>query len=469
MLLLALAPTAVAEDASYRCAHALTCGGANGHTFTEGARFPFSEDISTPTSTPIARVTISGPSAEWTVLQSGCTEMTRNTNIVAAEAFNTRLLGYLRIDDAIATAGTRYEVQFTIDGNPYGWYIRAFRGMLPQGDHFAAVAANLPAGPHSFEIRARMLDRGSLTFGQQFTTSMGAPAHLPIAGKTSLQPIQVGAQWTPISETVTFFADEPVDLFPSAYFQFDSGIADQQISVGFSLDGQHAERTSEIAVPQFMPDGVNILDHIAHVSAGIHTLTLWAVDRDGGSVSLAAREVSLIGYPVAEPFSAPPILVDAAADDEVLVDSFTKDGQPRFEGDVCGAWTKVLEFDVPAVSGPGAGAFNYTGDGYFELRGRNDGEWSNTAAQMAVEVTPHEQNPFVVDFHYVEFSVPEKRGEMYFYIDAMLWGAGVDQTVRLWIRKENGCGRGGPGSFRIGKRHVALKLIPSADVSCYVR
>lgn len=455
--------------AQVKCSSPTTCGGSNGHNLTENSLYPFSEDISTTTSAPIGDpVTIYGPTSDWTIVQTGCQAMSPSqTNIVAGGSFNARLLGYLRIDATSVSLGAQYEVQFLVDGVAHGWYVRAYQGMLPQGDHFNVAVANLSSGNHVFQIQARLLGSGWITFGQQYITSIGAPSSYPAVSESNPNEFTVNGTWQQASDTITFSNTEPIDIFPQAYFQMDSGTAGDWMSFGFSLDGATSVHTSDFAAPPYYRDGINVFDHLINVPAVTpgtnHTLSFWLIDRNGNTMNIRNRQIELVAFPAASAVSSDPIMKDGIDTTQITVDS-SNPTQPQPTSNIndgCGGWTQLLEFTIPAVSGN----FNWTGDGFVELLGRQSGDWSDTQAQLAIELVTG--TGVGTDVHWVQLSVPQNRGEVYFYADAMLWGNGSGQTARLWMRKTSGCG-GTAGAFNVGKRYLALKLVPTDGMSCYV-
>jgi hypothetical protein len=432
-----------------------------GHQFTKGSLFPYSEDITPSVNEPIRDIVVRKDDG-WTVLQSGCVGNNYD-NVLSGGNANLRLLGYLRIDDATAAPGAQFEVQFLIDGQPRGWYRRAFQGLLPQGDHFNAVVPLLARGSHRFEIQVRLDDDGSLTFGQQVTTSIGVPSNYPALSQTNKRQFVVTGRWQQASDTVVFDNDSGgfIDLMAQAYFQFDEGTPGDQISVGFSIDGQHSAHTSDVAAPPFYPDGINVFDHIAGVPPGRHTLAFWLVDRNGRRLTVSNRQIEMISFPAGTNSDRPdqPLLADAIATEPVFVSTDATD-QPPFQGEIsqmCGGWTKVLEYTMP----PSAGGFNYTGDGFVELLGTADGR--TTEADIAIEAIAWDGGES--DMHWVHFSVPPGRSQIYIYADSLGWDD-AGETIRLWMRTST-CNHSSGAAFTVGKRYLALKLVPVDGTSCY--
>jgi hypothetical protein len=456
-----------------QCASPTGCGASNGHNVLVNSLYPFSEDITSPISQPIGYVTISGPTFNWTLLATGCQNMSpAGTNIVAGGAFNARLMAYLQLAQATAAAGAEYEIQLRIDGVQHGQYVRRYNGLLPQGDHFNGTAENLSAGNHTFEIYGRLLSSGSLTFQQQYIASLGAPTSYPVLKEVNNGSFTVTGTWQQASDTVTFTNSSTIDLFPQAYFEINSGTPGHHMSFGFSLDGATSVRTSDFAAPNYYRDGINIFDHLMNIPPGTHTLSYWLIDRDGGTMAISLRQIELFSLPAASAHASNPLFYDAI--DSTPVTTNPNSGlSPSFmtqaQGTVCGSWTKILEFTMPQA----VGDFNWTGDGFIELLGQDSGDWTKAGIEMAIDVQASptggpNNGPISTDFHFVQENAPAGRGQIYFFADAMFWGAGYPSgtTFRLWVRKVT-CDAA-PGAFRIGKRYLGVKLVPSDGATCYV-
>ena len=432
-----------------------------GHATTKDSIYPYSEDIAGAGSVPIGNVTLSGPNGPWTVVSTGCTQVSQN-NLFAGAAFNLRLLGYLQVGSTTVAPGGLYEVQFLIDGVAHGWFVRNYRGMIPQGDHFGTTATNITAGAHRLEIQVRLLAAGTMTFSQQFVTSMGAPTSFPYVADTAAAAMTIDGTWRQVSNTLTFTNGAAVDLYPISYLQWNSGTSNDTYTVKFMLDGAEPPHTSDIAVPPYFRDGVHIFDHLANVPAGTHTISLWAKNTVSRTASVSFRTIEVASYPAASAHPGNPILRDNIAVGPLTINpSIPSAEQPVF-GVGCGYWTKILEFDMPPVTG----VFNWTGEGYVRLLGNRTGNWTTTRVEVAIEAISLSSPPAASDMHWVAASAPNSRGEIYIFADSMLWGNGLGQKVKLWMRKTSGCGFS-TGTFDVGERYLSLKLIPTDGMSCF--
>ncbi len=462
-VLFALLLLAVPSARAQFCTDPSTTCRSQGHHAIKNSIYPFSEDIAGAGAVPIGNVTVSGPNGPWTVVSTGCAQVSRN-NLFTSSAFNLRMLAYLQIGNTTVAPGGQYEVQFLIDGVPRGWFVRSYKGMIPQGDHFGGIATNVPSGAHRFEVQVRLLAAGTMTFTQQFTTSMGAPTSFPYLSNTAAPAMTIDGTWRRVTNEVTFSNAVAVDLYPMAYLQWNSGTPNDSFTVKFMLDGAEPPHNSDIAVPPYFRDGIHVFDHLANVAAGTHTISLWAKNSVSRPASVSFRTIDVASYPAASAHPSNPILRDAIAFGTTTINPAVPSAeQPAFSaGGACGYWTKILEFDLPPVSG----AFNWTGEGYVRLLGNRTGNWSTTRVEIAIEAISTSPNPVASDMHWVAVSAPNNRGQIYFYADSMLWGNGFGQKVKLWMRKVSGCGYSN-GTFDIGRRYLSLKLIPTEGMTCF--
>jgi hypothetical protein len=456
LLLLAHAAAAVQT-----CTDPPTNCRSQGHATIKGSLYPYSEDIAGAGSVPVGNVTVTGPNSPWVIVSTGCVDVNQN-NLFPGSAFNLRMLAYLQIGAATVAPGGSYEMQFLIDGVTHGWFVRAYKGMLPQGDFFGSVVANLPAGTHKFEVQVRVLAAGYLKFVQQWATSMGAPTSFPFVTDTAAPAMTIDNTWRQVTDQVTFTNSVAADLFPQAYLQWNSGTSGDNVTVKFVLDGAEPPHNSDVAVPPYFRDGVHIFDDLKNVPAGTHTISLWAKNNLAHTASVSFRTIEVASYPAASAHPANPAIADNIAFGAVTVNpSIASAEQPAF-GAGCGYWTKLLELDLPPVAGP----FMWTGAGYVRLLGNRTGDWSTTRVEVAIEAIALGTTPAVSDMGWVAVSAPNSQGQIYLFSDSMLWGNAGGQKIKLWIRKVAGCGYS-TGTFDVGRRYLALKLVPTDWMYCF--
>jgi hypothetical protein len=445
---------------SAQCASCQPADGANGshHSDRYGA-YPFSEDGNAGTTKYI--------SSTWSTLMSGC-DLDGNSNIVpaAGQSVNSLLHAYIDVVSISPTppSGTvvSYEVTLSVDGTVWGDFIRQYVGTPNQGDYFSAVAVNVPSSPakHSYSVSARTLTSGyTLTVSNVLTSSQAAPTSL-VAGRTVLSsPVSTAAgTWTQLM-SLNFSTTQKIDVLPNYYLEFTAP-SRHHLSVSIAVDG--VSRISEIVAPASGTTGVNVMGYANGLLSGSHTLEAWVVDRDGGVVTASRGQLDFISFlqsntdAVMAYSDQPP----SGHTNPETIHSYADTEEPQFTNTGCGGWTKLVEFDMPAANGA-----NWTGAGYVELLGHpahngSTQNWTNPRGEVAVETVTNA----VSEMGWYTIDIPADRGQVNFSLDSMLWGNSPPNHVTLWIRKDT-CA-GGSGTFNVGKRYLAVKLVPS-DNSCH--
>lgn len=424
----------------------------HGHFNYEPTAFPFTEDITSSTSTPYSSpITIYGPTFDWTTIQSGC-DLLNQQNLQATGAFNVLLRASVSIDTVTAAPGSRYEVQLLVDGVEHGWYLRRLRCQLPQYDRFEGTAQNIPAGNHVYSLQARLLDGGTVTFGQQWLTAQGAPIAYPGAKDVSVTEITInpGPTWTAITNTVSITTGSIVDVMLQGYVSINAGVPGDQLTFAFSLDDTLLPRTSSVAVPAYVADGVNIMDHLLNLAPGTHTLKLLARTLSG-SATLQWRQVEFLTLP-GHVYPGYAAVAEAAATNPITVSTDSAD-QPQptvpLLHYICGRWTRLLEVNPPTVFGLNAGVIS----GYVQLLGNLQG---SGLAQIVIQLNP----PDGFDLGLSGLQVTPTADGLYFFGEANGGCAGC--TITLWMRKLNGvCGSGDAGQFDVGNRYMVIKYVPN--------
>jgi hypothetical protein len=496
-----------------------------GHNFSEGNGYPYVENIQT-TGVTVGSTEVTVTTACGAIPGDPPTDPRRELR--STSAFNTLLRAMLRIDAVSgANPGARFAVRFLIDGVEVGGATRFIRmkpdstlPLLPQGDELNATAHNLSAGNHLFEVKARMVDGGTMLVGLSWITAQGVPASHPsgrsvIDASTSITP-----SWTAVTATLGFTVPEgqAYDIFPQAYFQFQGGTPGDHISVGFGLkhrtDSTYPPslRNAELSVncplkdangQCYWPttdsarDGINIQDHLFNVGAGDWDLVLYAINRDGRTTSIAYRQIEFVAFPVDAGVSVGRLKSpdDLTTDFEYLSSPVTvsseigSSDQPLYiENNECGPWTKIAVLDVPAS--PANIDVDWVGEGYIEILGRESGDWIEPDIEIDVEATGMN---VANDFGQQVLSIGAGRQAIFFHINAGRWANvdtapidGIGNRLTVWIRKRvevDGQSPGGPttcvftqgqfgrtngrhdASFTVGKRYMAVKLVPLG--SCY--
>jgi hypothetical protein len=497
LLILIVSPAAWAMP--YCCA-----GKCAGHNYTDGGNNAWVETINTATTS----VGSSETSIASACLENGSTRK----ELRSAVAFNALLRAYIRIDCLNnVPAGGRYGIRFYVDDVEVGGTMRFFRmhpgtstsALLPQGDTFGAVALNLAAGQHKLEVKAYMVDGGTMTIGNAWITAEGSPLNYVTgqsanlsAGRTVLSTAAtITDQWAPITGTLrlTNNTASNVDVYPLAQFQFQGGTPDDKISVGFAF--KHAtdstypasDRTSDFEVPCplksggacYWPttdtarDAINIFDHKFSLAPGDWDVTLYAIDRNAGHTATAAfRELEFVYFPSNGTAN------DTIGTSSTVVDS-TTGVSAGIVGDSCPSlWTKIAEVTIPAH----ATAMSDLGEGYIEFLGRgsdglgtNAGDWTNPDVELLVTLEgPGISNPLEWGARIV--SLPSGYHGLYFVLESApvtLPGPG-SYTYKVWLRKRgSSCaftvcanrGTAGATKFLVGKRYFSVRNVNN-NASC---
>jgi hypothetical protein len=185
---------------------------------------------------------------------------------------------------------------------------------------------------------------------------------------------------------------------------------------------------------------------------------------DAGVARLGSVRSAAFSMPLRLPWLNIIPMQRASAADPVVV-TVNGDGNPLPQSalsEICGPWTKVLEYELPRSNGD----FSWTMSGFVEIK---DFDVSGYG-QLAV-VIQHRRlgsrdgsNDFddATDIGMFEFQASPGGDGIYFYGDCSKWGNGAGNRISLWVRRMIGCG-GGPldGELVVGERWISIKLLPS--------
>jgi hypothetical protein len=459
----------------------------DGHKHLDGTNYPFTEDFAN-----FDRVVTAG--AGHTVVIEGCPERSY-VNFTHSNTIHAVLRTSLELKSATAPAGSRVSVQFKIDGTAYAGHIRTLNGQYPQREEINSVVQLAP-GAHRISVTVHLIDGpGSVTIGRySFLSAQGAPTATGAGSSAIGTTITVDGTWKQISGPITIYPTTDVNLLVQGYVQVNSGTPGQQLSFGFSLDGASSQRTIDVAVPAYFPSGINLFDHYKYkptflnVPSGTHTISLWAINRDGGSTVLQYRQTEAIGF---EALNDSETLMLEAQNTTAKVVTSAGDGtvtyDPLLVPGGCGQWTNLLEYQwtypanhptypnqtyphYPAMNAPAStNGQNWVGEAYLEFMG-NGQTWQHV--QVAIEVIndpTYDANKKLngagptADFTIVDFKIPPGRSQKFVFTHALLWGAAKANHIRLLVRPIN-CG-GGSGTFTVGKRYMAIKTIPTTGAT----
>lgn len=469
--MLAVASGAAAQD----CGYQPYCGG---HNFTGPGAYPHAEDHR-PGWIAV------GPAL--TNLMTDCPLLdgdragspTRN-EIRATAPVHVLLRAALRIDDLQRVPrGGRYSIHFYVDGVERGSAIRVLK-MLPQGDVFHAIALDVPAGNHYYEVKAKTLDGGTFTAALVWMHALGVPATNPAGRVMSEGRAAITGSWTQITEPLRIANDTGgnLDVLTQASLRFQDAREGDRITFGFGLkrasdmDYPPSARNSELAVVE--RDGISIFDHNLSVGPGEWDLVLYAINRNGRTATVVSRELAYAAIPsgagvAAEHQNDTPIVVDTRKG--VVPDPALNNVDPWQD---CGKWTLLDEFQVP----PSSGASVWTAQGYVELPGRGwiAGAWDDADVEVVFQLITNDDARVATEAGIHRFALPRGLHGYSLFTDVGTWGNTAGNTVRVWARKRWGekCGfragkiartNSGHATFRVGKRYFVFKQVPAG--SCY--
>jgi hypothetical protein len=470
LVLLAIALSAAGQD----CGYQPYC---DGHNFTGPSAYPHAEDHR-PGWVAV------GPAL--TTLMTACPPLegdlpgspTRN-EIRATAPVHVLLRAALRIDDLEdVPPGGRYSVHFLVDGIERGSAMRVLKA-LPQGDVFHAIALDVPAGNHYYEVKARTLDGGSFTAALVWTHAFGVPAVNPAGRGLREAPAEITGRWTEITDRLRISnkTGGNLDVLAQASLQFTGGTPGDRISVGFGLkpadDAVYppSPRNSDFAVVE--RDGISIFDHKLSVGPGEWDLVLYAINRNGRTATAASRELAFAAIPAAagvaaEYQNATPVVVDTRKG--VVPHPVLNNVDPWED---CGKWTLLDEFQVPPSSGPDS---VWTAQGYVEFLGRSGGEWDEPDVEVVFQLITNDPTPVTTEGGIHRLAIPRDLHGYSLFTDAGTWGNKRGNTIRVWARKRWGRNCGfrvgqikrvdtGHATFRIGRRYFVFKQVPAGN--CY--
>jgi hypothetical protein len=189
--------------------------------------------------------------------------------------------------------------------------------------------------------------------GFAYTTLHSVPASGYPAGTDAIgAPTTMTGTWQQITNTLNFTTGVATHLYVNGFFLVNSGTPGQQLALGFSLDGASSVHTIEVGVPSTFPQGINLYDHYKNkpgfvdIPAGNHSMSLWAINRQGGATVLQYRQVEFFTVParsdtpIVDAEGAGPTLISLAGDTNQPKNvQLLLDGNPN--GPDCGRWTKL--------------------------------------------------------------------------------------------------------------------------------
>jgi hypothetical protein len=429
-----------------------------------GTRFPYTEDLaSRADGVPVRANFAVGffPDRRWTKIQTGCVASSER-NVHASTPVNLLLRASFRINDHTAPPEARYQLQLRLGNEVVATETRRL-GVVPRSDRFAAVVRDVPAGSYVYSMWFRLLDgpqSNSAVVDLQWITAQGVPHAYAAAREASYAEERVGAGWTSVGRPVRFMNETRLDLAVQSSFVVEEGEDDASLDIAFTLDRESISG-GPVAVPAWRPDSLVVFDAKPLIPPGVHTLRMW-MRTTRGRARVSSLRVEMVGFPsrIRDLDILP--MTRAESSEELLATAAGDPEQPPAISPICGNWTKLLQFQLP----PSDGSPSWNLSGYIEVR---DADVSGYGQLAVLAVHRNETSDGVVftdavtDMGMFEFQARPGGDGFYFYGDASKWGNFADgNEMSLWIRRIEGC-RNAPfgGGFRIGRRWLAVKLLPS--------
>jgi hypothetical protein len=436
-----------------------------------GTAFPYTEDLaSARNQTPVAAplVVQHYDDLRWTKVQTGCASFAEQ-NVSASTPVNLMLRASFRINEHNAPNDARYQIQLRLgnsadDPDPRIVATETRRlGVVPRSDRFGAIVPHLPAGSYVYSLLYRILDGSDATratLDLQWITAQGAPAGFP-AERESIPPqFWIDGNWQPLGHPLHFESDERIDVVLQSSITVEEADDDATLDIAFTIDNAKiGDDFGTVAVPASRPDSLAVFDARSFVRPAEHTLRFW-LRAPRGHARVSSLRFELMGFPsrLREHDVIPMLRVSAT--DVVIAKSPGSSEQPHIPAG-CGPYTKLLDFTMP----PSSGEFSWHIEGYAEIQ---DVEL-NGYGRIAIVNEHHDPNDesaidAVTDMGILEFQAQAGGDGIYFYGDASKWGnVKPGDRMSLWISRIEGC-RGVPlgGGFRVGKRWLAVKMLPSS-------
>ena len=417
---------------------------ANGHYSLAASTFPYTEDLTRPWSEPLHDGMWAGNTDDWTLIQTACSE---RTNVNASVDVTLLVRASFHIGKTTAAPDAVFDVQLRVDGEAITTQSRRVGDLFPKSFRFGASVQKLAAGNHLLTMWMRMRSPGAIYVGLQWITAQGVPSNSG-SNRALTEKTTLGTAWTMIGQPLLVSSIRDIDAAMQASLTITS--AGSPLWFEWTVDGeQPGTRSGMVAAPLVQPDGVMLFDHRGWIDHGSHTVQLWGRSDRGAEVEGIAIDV--VGFPHELPQAKVIPLTEATADAPIVATTAGDVVQPLAMSSECGRWTKILEFDMPRDRKN----FSWSVDGFVEILGYAVSGYG----VIGVEVDSADGQTDVGMF---EMQIDQQHDGFYFYGDCSKWPPGNATHVSLWIRRIEGCGVAPVGgSFTVGKRWLAVKLLPS--------
>ncbi len=445
---------------------------ANGHYTVVGSaspllgtRYPYTEDLASRSDAlpiPSALTVPYHADGRWTKIQTGCASSDER-NVAASAPVHLLLRASFRLSAHTASPDARYQVQLRLDDQVVMTETRRL-GVTPRSDRFAAVVRDVPAGNYVYSFWLRVLDgpeSNAVSIDLQWINAQGAPNAFAAVREQSSPEERFGETWTSVGGDIHFSNDQRVDLALQSSFTVEEADATASFDIGWTLDREPLVVSGRVAVPAMRPDSMIAFEARPFVRPGMHTLKMW-MRSTHERIRVSSLRLEMMSFPsrVRDLDVIP--MVKGEADDEVLTTADGDAEQTPALSPICGRWTKLLQFTLP----PSEEDPSWSLEGYVELR---DFDVSGYGQVAMVAIHRHEMKNGVLvgdtttDMGIFEFHARPGGDGLFFEGDASKWGNALNgDEMSLWIRRVEGC-RQAPlgGGFRVGRRWLAVKMLPS--------
>jgi hypothetical protein len=430
-----------------------------------GTRYPYTEDLaSRRDALPVPALLTVGyhRDGRWTKIQTGCAS-SRERNVSASTAVNLLLRASLRVDAHTAPHEARYQVQIRFGYEVVMTETRRL-GEVPRSDRFATVVRQVPAGNYVYSLWLRLLDgpeSNQATADLQWITAQGVPVTFGAARAESGGEERVGGDWTMVGPALFMSNTEPIDLALQSSFTVEEAGDGAALDIAYTVDRDPLVALGRVAVPGIRPDSLVTFDARPSIGPGIHSVRMWMRSTQG-RVRVSSLRFEMVSFPSEDRDLNIIPMVRVEANDELLATTAGDDEQTPSLSPICGRWTKLLQFQLP----PSDGDPSWNLEGYIEVL---DTDVSGYGQLAMVAIHRNEIRNGVLngdpttDMGIFELQARPGGDGFFFYGDASKWGNDLSgDEMSLWIRRIEGC-RDAPfgGGFRIGRRWLAVKLLPS--------
>jgi len=291
---------------------------ANGHYSLASSAFPYTEDLTRPTSQPLHDGMWVADGNDWTLVQTACSE---RTNVNASVDVTRLVRASFHVGKTTAAPDAIFDVQLRVDGEPLVTQSRRVGDQFPKSFRFGTSVERLEAGNHLLTMWVRMRNPGAIYVGLQWITAQGVPANNG-SHRVLADSVKLGSEWTAIGSPLPVKSIRDIDAALQASFTVASAV--MPLSFDWTVDDEKpGARPGVVAAPLVQPDGVMVFDHRGWIDRGSHTVQLWG--RSDATAELKEIAIDAVGFPHETPAKVTP-LIEASADATIVA---TTAGDPQ--------------------------------------------------------------------------------------------------------------------------------------------